>query len=146
MSAVPMWAEAVSAVLLLLSGLFVLTSAIGFVRLPDFFSRMHPPALAYTLGSWCVAVAAALHFSWLGDGLKLHPLLIPALLAVTVPVTTVLLARASLFRHRNAGAADVPISLVPTRSENEADDSDDVSTPGPRTTNGLETGSANPTS
>ena len=129
MSAVPMWVEAVSAVLLLLSGLFVLTSAIGFVRLSDFFLRMHPPALAYTLGSWCVAVAAALYFSWLGGGPKLHPLLIPALLAVTVPVTTVLLARASLFRHRSAGATDVPISLVPNRDDQGLGNSGEVGIP-----------------
>lgn len=129
MSAVPIWVEAVSATLLLLSGLFVVVSAIGFVRLPDFFLRMHPPALAYTLGSWCVAAAAALYFSWLGGQPNLHPLLIPALLAVTVPVTTVLLARASLFRRRNAGATDVPISLVPTQYKEEFGDGGEAGTP-----------------
>src|SRR5690606_28796258 len=50
---VPFWLELVIAPLLIGSGLFVLTSAVGFVRLPQFFLRMHPPALAYTAGSWC---------------------------------------------------------------------------------------------
>ena len=54
------WPEAVVAALLALSGLFVLLSAFGFLRLRSFFLRMHPPALAYTLGSWCVALAGVL--------------------------------------------------------------------------------------
>ena len=73
---------------------------------------MHPPALAYTLGSWCVALAGVLYFSLLEGRLVLHPLLIPAVLAVTVPVTTVLLARVSLFRDRLGGAVDTPPSLT----------------------------------
>ena len=51
MSLAPLWVEVIVAALLVLSGLFVLISAIGFVRLPDFFLRMHPPALAYTFAS-----------------------------------------------------------------------------------------------
>lgn len=94
------WIEAIVAGLLVLSGLLVVVSAIGLVRLPDFFLRMHPSALAYTLAGWCVALAAVLYLSALTGRLRLHPLLLPALLAVTVPVTTVLLARVSLFRRR----------------------------------------------
>ena len=107
MSAGP-WVEIAVAGLLVASGLLVLVSAVGFLRLPDFFSRMHPPALAYTLGSGCVALAAALYFSHLEGRLALHPLLIPILLALTMPVTTVLLARVSLFRQRVARAQDAP--------------------------------------
>lgn len=112
------WIELIVAGLLVVSGLFVLVAAIGFVRLQDFFLRMHPPALAYTLGSWCVAIAAALHFSHLEGRLALHPLLIPVVLAVTVPVTTVLLARVSLFRQRAADAECSPTATTaqPTRA------------------------------
>jgi multicomponent K+:H+ antiporter subunit G len=106
--------EAAVAVLLVLSGIFVLVSAIGFLRLPDFFARMHPPALAYTLGSWCVSVAAILYFSALESRLVLRQLLVPIVLSVTVPVTTVLLARAALFRRRLAGGADVPAPPAPS--------------------------------
>lgn len=109
---IPHWIELAVAVLLVLSGIFVLVSAIGLLRLPDFSLRMHPPALAYTLGSWCVAIAGTLYFSALEGRATLHPLLIPVLLAVTVPVTTVLLARVSLFRRRQAGDEGVPPSLA----------------------------------
>lgn len=104
--------QAVVAALLALSGVLVVVSAIGFTRLQDFFVRMHPPALAYTLGTWCVAGAAALYFSASKGGVALHPLLIIALLAVAVPVTTVLLARVALFRRRAAQAADTPPPLT----------------------------------
>lgn len=112
MSAVALWVEVIVAALLVISGLVVLVSAVGFARLPDFFLRMHPPALAFTLGSWCVALAAALYFSFLEHRAALHPLLIPLLLAVTVPVTTVLLARVALFRGRTSGRGNVPPSLA----------------------------------
>jgi multicomponent K+:H+ antiporter subunit G len=122
MSDSAVWIEALAAGLLVLSGLFVLVSAAGFARLPDFFLRMHPPALAYTLGSWCVALAATLYFSFLEKRAALHPLLIPVLLSVTVPVTTVLLARVSLFRGRASGA-DVPPTLARLRApEAKSDD------------------------
>lgn len=107
------WVDGVVAILLVLSGLLVLVSAIGFVRLPDFFLRMHPPALAYTLGTWCVAGAAVLYLSVLRGRVMLHPLLLPALLALTVPVTTLLLARVSLFRARRAGVEGTPAASVP---------------------------------
>ena len=100
--------EIIAAALLVLSGLFALVSAMGFLRLPGFFLRMHPPALAYPLGSWCVASSAALYLSFQQGKLVLLPLLVPLFLAVTVPVTTLLLARVSLFRHRSDGPAESP--------------------------------------
>jgi len=112
---VPLWVEAVVAVLLVLSGVFVLLSALGFLRLPDFFLRMHPPALAYTFGSWCVTLAAVVYLSAVEERPTLHPLLIIVMLCITVPVTTLLLARAALFRRRTSGVDDAPPSLTPPR-------------------------------
>lgn len=112
MSTLPYWVELLVATLLVISGLCVLVSALGFLRLKDFFLRMHPPALAYTLGSWCVAAAGVIYFSTLEDRLVLHPLLIPVVLAITVPVTTVLLARVALFRQRSGQAGGAPPSLA----------------------------------
>lgn len=113
---VPVWVEVTVALLLVQSGVFVLISAVGFARLKDFFLRMHPPALAYTFGSWGATLAVILYFSMLEGRLVLYPLLIIVLLSVTVPVTTLLLARVALFRRRTAGAADTPPPLSPPRS------------------------------
>lgn len=111
MTSVPFWVEAVVAGLLVTSGVFVVVSALGFLRLPDFFLRMHPPALTYTFGSWTVTLAGILYFSMLESRPVLHPWLIIIMLSMTVPVTTLLLARVALFRRRTAGAADTPPPL-----------------------------------
>ncbi|WAH55218.1 Na+/H+ antiporter subunit G [Pseudomonas silvicola] len=103
MSEVPVWAEIAVGVLLLLGSLFALLGAIGMVCLKDFFQRMHPPALASTLGAWCVSLASILYFSMVRHEPVLHAWLVPILLAITLPVTTLLLARAALFRKRMAG-------------------------------------------
>jgi multicomponent K+:H+ antiporter subunit G len=103
----PFWVEVLTAVLLIVSSLFALTGALGLLRMKDFFQRMHPPALASTLGAWCVALASIVYFSALKSGPVIHAWLIPVLLAITVPVTTLLLARTALFRKRMA-REDVP--------------------------------------
>ncbi len=110
----PALAEIVVAVLLVGSGIVVLVAALGLWRLPDFFLRMHAPALASTLAAWVVTLASIVHFSARGGGLSLHVWLIIIVLSITAPVTTVVLARAALFRRRLAGD-DVPAPLQPRR-------------------------------
>lgn len=95
--------DIVVSVLLLVSGIAALTGALGLLRLPDFFLRMHAPGLAYSLGSWSVTLASILHFTNGATELSLHVWLIIILLSISTPVTTVLLARAALFRGRQAG-------------------------------------------
>jgi len=96
-------AEGIVAALLLFSGLVVLVAALGLARLRGFFLRMHAPALASTLAAWTVTLASILHFSSRGEGLALHVWLIIIVLSITAPVTTIVLARAALFRRRQAG-------------------------------------------
>mgnify|MGYP001359276221 FL=1 len=113
-SLLPALAEIVVAVLLLGSGLVVLVAALGLWRLPDFFLRMHAPALASTLAAWIVTFASIVHFSARGEGLSLHVWLIIIVLSITAPVTTIVLARAALFRRRQAGD-DLPAPLKARR-------------------------------
>ena len=104
MSALP-WAELLVALLLLASGVLALLAAAGLLRLPDFFTRMHAPALVSTLAAWIVALASIVHFSSRDAGLALHAWLIIIVLSITAPVTTIVLARAALFRRRLSGDA-----------------------------------------
>ncbi len=97
------WSEIVVALLLLASGAVVLAAALGLWRLPDFFARMHAPALASTLAAWIVTLASIVHFSARAGELSLHVWLIIIILSITAPVTTIVLARAALFRRRLAG-------------------------------------------
>lgn len=101
-------AELIVALLLLFSGVVVLVAALGLRRLGDFFLRMHAPALASTLAAWVVTLASIVHFSSRGEGLALHTWLIIIVLSITAPVTTIVLARAALFRRRQAGDALPP--------------------------------------
>ena len=110
----PLWIEVCVAVLLVLSSVFALIGALGLLRMTDFFQRMHPPALASTLGACSVAFASTLYFSMLKSAPVLHGWLIPILLSITVPVTTLLLARTALFRKRMAGD-DVPAEVSSRR-------------------------------
>ncbi len=110
---IPMWAEIVVGLLLVTSGVFTLLAAFGMLRFRTFFMRMHPTALAYTMGAWCVAFASIVFFSVTEGELELRAWLILILLAMTVPVTTVLLARVVLFRDRQAGRrAPPPLSYT----------------------------------
>ena len=121
MSAViPGLAEGLVALLLLGSGLVVLVAALGLWRLPDFFLRMHAPALASTLGAWIVTLASIVHFSSRGSGLALHVWLIIIVLAITAPVSAMVLARVGLFRGRRGGAA-LPAPLAEPPAERRAD-------------------------
>lgn len=102
------------ALLLVLSGLFALAAAVGVVRFKTFFQRMHPPALAFSFAAWCVTLASIVYFSAQDDKLALRSWLIIIFLALTVPVTTILLARTELFRRRTAGDAggdEIPPAL-----------------------------------
>ncbi len=104
------FSEIVVALLLLASGAVVLAAALGLWRLPDFFARMHAPALASTLAAWIVTLASIVHFSARAGELSLHVWLIIIILSITAPVTTIVLARAALFRRRLAGG-DLPPPL-----------------------------------
>ena len=110
---VPLWAEILVSLLLLASAVFTLAAAIGLVRLQSFFQRMHPPALIYTCAAWCVTLASITYFSAQGHGLVLHVWIIIILLSITVPIATVLLARAALFRNRQERLAGTPLPLQP---------------------------------
>jgi len=112
----PLWVEVLVALLLVISSVFALIGALGILRMKSYFQRMHPPALASTMGSWAVALASILYFSALKSRPVLHAWLIPVLMSITVPVTTLLLARAALFRKRMAGD-DVPAEISSKRSE-----------------------------
>ena len=106
--ALPVWADVLIGVLLAISGFLSLTGALGLVRIREFFTRMHPLALASTLAVWCLGAALVLFFSLTYQTLVLRAWLVVVFMAITVPVTVVLLARAALFRRRAAGEDGLP--------------------------------------
>ena len=81
---------------LLVGAFFALVGSIGLVRLNDFYSRLHGPTKATTLGVGGTLVASAIFFSTRGEGVSLHEVLVSAFLFMTAPVSAHLLARAAL--------------------------------------------------
>lgn len=98
MTDVPLWAALPAGVLLIAAGLLVAIGSLGLLRLPDFLSRMHPPTMGTTLGAGCVLIASMIVSSALARRPIVHELLITLFVVMTVPVTAMLLARASIYR------------------------------------------------
>jgi multicomponent K+:H+ antiporter subunit G len=98
MTELPAWAAVPAAILLVAAGLLAVIGALGLARLPDFFMRMHPPAMGSTLGAGCVLLASILVASAVEGRPVLHALLITLFLVITSPVTAMLLARAAVYR------------------------------------------------
>lgn len=97
MNQLPLWAAIPVVLLLCAGGILTLIGAIGLLRLPHFYARMHGPALGNTLGAACVLLASILAFSVLGQRMVVQEVLISVFLLMTSPVTAMLLMRAALF-------------------------------------------------
>ncbi|MDP2034701.1 MAG: monovalent cation/H(+) antiporter subunit G [Polaromonas sp.] len=110
-TALPLWAEILTAVFAVLGAAFAAVGSFGLVRLPTFFDRIHAPTLGATAGVWCITIATITYFSVQGYNLFLHAVLITLFVALTAPVTTIFLMRATLFRERQKGGAVPPAAL-----------------------------------
>lgn len=110
-TALPLWAEIITAVFAVLGAAFAAVGSFGLVRLSTFFDRIHAPTLGATAGVWCITIATITYFSVQGHSLFLHAVLITLFIALTVPVTTIFLVRATLFRERQQGGAVPPAAL-----------------------------------
>ncbi len=95
MSDLPVWIQIVAALLLVVGGVFALVGAVGLLRFPDFFMRLHAPTKATTLGVGGVLLAS-MGLSWTRGEVGLHELLITLFLFVTAPVSANLLSLAAL--------------------------------------------------
>lgn len=102
------WAwQALIAALLVLGGVFTLVGAVGMLRFPDFFMRLHAPTKATTLGVGG-ALLASMAYRWASGGLGLQELLITLFLFVTAPVSANLLAKAALHLRLTSRASLPP--------------------------------------
>ncbi|MDC6668580.1 Na+/H+ antiporter subunit G, partial [Leclercia adecarboxylata] len=83
-------------VFLILESVFALTGPIGRYRRPDFYTRLHGPTKATTLGVGGIVIASMIFFSTRNGGLSLHELLITLFLFLTAPVSAHILAKAAM--------------------------------------------------
>lgn len=106
LSALPTWTIALLVPLLVIGSSIVLIGALGLLRLPDFYQRIHGPAISITLGAGCIVLASIICFSVLQTRWVLHELLISCFILMSAPVVSMLLMRAAVYRDLRAGKRD----------------------------------------
>jgi multicomponent K+:H+ antiporter subunit G len=121
-ASMPLWVEAVIAVLAVAGALAALVGSFGLLRLRTFFQRVHAPTLGVTLGTWSLTLATAVQGSFEHEQLYAHALLIGVFMVLTPPVTTIFLMRAAVFRERVKGTEipDPSVDEVPRAPEGSA--------------------------
>jgi multicomponent K+:H+ antiporter subunit G len=88
--------EIIISCFLLFGGAFVLLGSFGLLRLPDFYTRLHAPTKATTLGLAGLLIASMIYFFVAGNGVIVHELLITLFLLITAPVSAHMMAKTAL--------------------------------------------------
>lgn len=91
--------------LVLAGAVFTFIGSLGLVRFVDFYTRLHGPTKATTLGVGCLLVASSIFFSITGVGLSLHEVLVSLFLFITAPISAHLLAKAALHQRLPSSVA-----------------------------------------
>jgi multicomponent K+:H+ antiporter subunit G len=90
------------------AGTVALVGAVGMLRFPDFFMRLHAPTKATTLGVGGVLLASMLLSAAMGS-LGVHELLITLFLFVTAPISANLMAKAAIHLRSPSKAGPAPL-------------------------------------
>ncbi|MEJ6120630.1 Na+/H+ antiporter subunit G [Vibrio sp. 2-Bac 85] len=96
--------EVVISVLLVFGSIVMLIGSIGLAKLPDYFTRLHAPTKASTLGCASILIASMIFFSVQLGHVSLKEMLISMFLLITAPVAAHMLAKAGL--HYKVKMAD----------------------------------------
>ena len=86
-------AQILSSTLFLVGVAFMLIAAMGVVRMPDIFMRLHCSTKSATLGLGCVVLGAALHFGEFA--IWARAIAVVVFIFVTAPVAAHILGRAA---------------------------------------------------
>jgi len=109
-ASLPVWIALPISLLLILGGTIILIGALGLLRLPNFYQRIHGPAITITLGAGCVLVASMIYFSALQSRPVIHELIISVFILMTAPVVAMLIMRAAVYRDLRGGKRDTGAS------------------------------------
>ena len=89
-------ADVLSWVLLAVGGAFCVIGAVGLIRMPDFYTRVHAASVIETLGAGLVLLGLLLQAGWTLPAVKV--LMLGLLIFFASPTATHALARAALLR------------------------------------------------
>jgi len=102
----PGWAALPVALLLILGASIVLIGALGLLRLPTFYQRIHGPAITITLGTGCLLLASMLYFTVAQSRPVIHEVIISVFILMTAPVVSMTIMRAAVYRDLRAGRSE----------------------------------------
>jgi multicomponent Na+:H+ antiporter subunit G len=88
--------DILSWICLVAGGVFCVIGALGLVRMPDFYTRMHAAGITDTVGAWLMLLGMILQAGFTLIAVKL--VMIGLLLLFTSPTATHALAKAALAR------------------------------------------------
>ncbi|HET8903838.1 MAG TPA: Na+/H+ antiporter subunit G [Saccharospirillum sp.] len=89
-------------ILLLLGAFFLMVGSIGLAKLPDFYTRLHAPTKASTLGIGALLIASTVFFSVNQDGISVKELVITLFLFITAPITAHMMGKAAMHKEKQA--------------------------------------------
>ncbi|HEX7126110.1 MAG TPA: monovalent cation/H(+) antiporter subunit G [Thermodesulfobacteriota bacterium] len=114
--------EALAALLIVAGVTFLALAALGILRLPSVYMRLHASAVGTTVGIGGVVLGTALHASVSESGPRLKEVLVLAFLLLTAPVASHVLGRAAYL----TGAPHAPPAARAERRPGEPGGAEDV--------------------
>ncbi len=87
--------EWITAAFLIVGTIFIALSSLGLLRLPDFYTRLHGPTKAATLGVGLVLVGAVVYFTFGQQIFSIREILVIVFIFLTAPVGSHMLAKAA---------------------------------------------------
>ncbi|MFE8070913.1 Na+/H+ antiporter subunit G [Marinobacteraceae bacterium S3BR75-40.1] len=88
--------EWIVAIFLLVGSGFALVGSLGLAWLPDFYTRLHGPTKASTMGVGCVLIGSMVWISVQTDSVSLHEILVTLFLFITAPISAHMVAKAAI--------------------------------------------------
>ncbi|AMW80007.1 Na+/H+ antiporter subunit G [Acinetobacter sp. TGL-Y2] len=102
--------EILVSIFLMIGAFFTVVGAVGMVKLPDLFMRLHAPTKSSTLGLGSFLIAAMIYAAF-HSRLGFAELLITLLAFITAPVSANLIAQAAIHLRLRSTSGEVPETL-----------------------------------
>lgn len=93
------WIEILVSILLIIGGTFIVIGSFGLAKLPDFYTRLHAPTKATTLGIGSVLMASMVVHTINDGSVSIHEVVISLFLFITAPISAHMLSKAALHRR-----------------------------------------------
>ena len=106
--------ELAISILLVIGGIFIFVGSFGLLRLPDFYTRLHAPTKATTVGLGSILLCSMLTAYATEGRFSISELLITLFLVITAPVVAHMLAKVAMHHKVRMFAKTKHTELVDT--------------------------------